>query len=55
MNPEQIFYLMSRGIARAEAERLIVYGFLAPVISEIPNDRLRDRLQSLAERKLGQA
>lgn len=55
VNPEQIFYLMSRGIARAEAERLIVYGFLAPVISEIPNDRLRDRLQSLAERKLGQA
>ncbi|MET3545133.1 Fe-S cluster assembly protein SufD [Paenibacillus favisporus] len=55
VNPEQIFYLMSRGIAQAEAERLIVYGFLAPVISEIPNDRLRDRLQSLAERKLGQA
>ncbi|MEI0735758.1 Fe-S cluster assembly protein SufD [Paenibacillus sp. JTLBN-2024] len=55
VNPEQIFYLMSRGIARGEAERLIVYGFLAPVISEIPNDRLRDRLQSLAERKLGQA
>lgn len=55
VNQEQIYYLMSRGIARAEAERLIVYGFLAPVISEIPNDRLRDRLQSLAERKLGQA
>ncbi len=55
VNPEQIFYLMSRGIARGEAERLIVYGFLAPVISEIPNDRLRDWLQSLAERKLGQA
>lgn len=26
---EQLFYLMSRGIGRKEAEKLIVYGFLA--------------------------
>lgn len=54
VNPEQIFYLMSRGISRTDAERLVIYGFLAPVISDIPMKELQVQLQSLVERKLGQ-
>ncbi|URJ46259.1 Fe-S cluster assembly protein SufD [Paenibacillus polymyxa] len=54
VNREQVYYLMSRGISRAEAERLIIYGFLAPVVSEIPLEGLQHQLQSLVERKLGQ-
>lgn len=54
VNQEQIYYLMSRGISRTMAEALIIYGFLAPVVSEIPLEGLRDQLQSLVERKLGQ-
>ncbi|MDU5946171.1 MAG: SufD family Fe-S cluster assembly protein, partial [Paenibacillus macerans] len=54
VNPEQIYYLMSRGISRAEAERLIIYGFLAPVVSDIPLEPLQKQLQALVERKLGQ-
>ncbi|KAA8999681.1 Fe-S cluster assembly protein SufD [Paenibacillus spiritus] len=54
VNPEQIYYLMSRGISRSDAEKLIIYGFLAPVVSQIPLEGLRDQLQSLVERKLGQ-
>lgn len=54
VNPEQIYYLMSRGITRAEAERLIIYGFLAPVVSDIPLEPVQQLLQSLVERKLGQ-
>lgn len=54
VNPEQIYYLMSRGITRAEAERLIIYGFLAPVVSDIPLEPLQKQLQALVERKLGQ-
>lgn len=54
VNPEQVHYLMSRGITRPEAERLIIYGFLAPVVSDIPLERLQTRLQELVERKLGQ-
>ena len=42
VNPEQIYYLMSRGITRTEAERLIIYGFLAPVVSDIPLEGLAD-------------
>ncbi|HUP28168.1 MAG TPA: Fe-S cluster assembly protein SufD, partial [Chloroflexia bacterium] len=33
---EQVFYLMSRGISRIEAEKLIVGGFFEPVIEEMP-------------------
>lgn len=54
VNPEQIYYLMSRGISREQAERLIIYGFLAPVVSEIPLEQLQNQLQALVERKLGQ-
>ncbi|GMK41716.1 Fe-S cluster assembly protein SufD [Paenibacillus sp. CCS19] len=52
VNPEQVYYLMSRGIAKIDAERLIIYGFLAPVVSEIPIDAVREQLQRLLERKL---
>ncbi|WP_281885556.1 Fe-S cluster assembly protein SufD [Paenibacillus sp. YYML68] len=54
VNPEQVYYLMSRGISRTQAERLIIYGFLDPVVNEIPLEQIRSQLQSLVERKLGQ-
>ena len=34
--PEQLYYLMSRGISRTEAERLVIHGFLDPVVRELP-------------------
>jgi Fe-S cluster assembly protein SufD len=54
VNAEQVHYLMSRGITKEEAQRLIIYGFLAPVVSVIPIKRIEEQLQSLVERKLGQ-
>jgi len=54
VNPDQVYYLMSRGISKTNAERLIIYGFLAPIIAEIPLELLRTRLQRIVERKLGQ-
>ncbi|MFP4977797.1 Fe-S cluster assembly protein SufD [Paenibacillus sp. CN-4] len=55
VNLEQIYYLMSRGISRSEAEYLVIFGFLAPVISEIPLEGVRGRLQNLVESKLGRS
>lgn len=55
VNAEQIYYLMSRGISRSEAEYLVIFGFLAPVISEIPLEGVRGRLQDLVESKLGRS
>ncbi|MFC4305163.1 Fe-S cluster assembly protein SufD [Cohnella boryungensis] len=53
VNADQIYYLMSRGISRSEAERLIIHGFLDPVVSEIPLEGLREQLHRILERKLG--
>jgi len=36
VSDEQLFYLMSRGIARAEAETMIVNGFIEPFTKELP-------------------
>ncbi|HIW33522.1 MAG TPA: Fe-S cluster assembly protein SufD [Candidatus Paenibacillus intestinavium] len=52
VNPEQVYYLMSRGITKEDAERLIIHGFLAPVVSEVTVEAVRDQLQRLLERKL---
>lgn len=53
VNAEQVYYLMSRGVSRADAERLIIHGFLEPVVSEIPLEGLREQLHRILERKLG--
>ncbi|NMP21178.1 Fe-S cluster assembly protein SufD [Sulfobacillus harzensis] len=47
-----VFYLTSRGLTEKEAERMIVHGFLAPVIDKIPNDPLRDQVWQAVERKI---
>lgn len=33
---EQLFYLMSRGLAKADAEAMIVNGFIEPIVKELP-------------------
>ncbi|MED4755287.1 Fe-S cluster assembly protein SufD [Brevibacillus choshinensis] len=50
---ESLYYLMSRGITRQNAERLIILGFLDPVVAEIPVEEVRNRLRQALERKLG--
>ena len=53
VNAEQVYYLMSRGISKEEAERLIIFGFLDPVVSQIPLEPVRELLHRILERKLG--
>ena len=50
---EQVFYLMSRGIDRIEAEKLIVGGFFEPVIAEMPLESVRARLRDIVQEKVG--
>jgi Fe-S cluster assembly protein SufD len=45
IDEEQLFYLMVRGIAKEEAERIIVQGFFEPVLQRIPLENLRARLR----------
>jgi len=53
VDPEQVYYLMARGLPRAEAQRLIVEGFFAPVIDRIPLEGIRDHLRQVIQWKLG--
>ena len=53
VDPEQMYYLMTRGLARNEAQRLIVEGFFAPVIDRIPLESIRDHLRHVIQRKIG--
>ncbi len=47
VDEEQLFYLMSRGISREEAEQLIVQGFLMPVMMRITNAELRGKIAQI--------
>ncbi|MGT2754859.1 Fe-S cluster assembly protein SufD [Streptococcus ovis] len=52
VDPEDMYYLMSRGLDRATAERLVIRGFLGAVITEIPVKEVRDELIQVLEDKL---
>ncbi|HEY6408206.1 MAG TPA: Fe-S cluster assembly protein SufD [Ktedonobacteraceae bacterium] len=55
IDEEQLFYLMVRGIHRAEAERIIVQGFFEPVLQRIPLENLRARLRRSIVRRMSGA
>lgn len=52
LEDEPIFYLMSRGMTRQDAERLIVAGFFDPIMQRIPFEEVRARLTAHIEAKL---
>jgi len=52
---EQLFYLMARGLPRAEAERLIVRGFFQDVLDRIELDPVREAVTSALEARIPQA
>lgn len=52
VNPEQLYYLMSRGLQKRLAEKLVIRGFLAPVLDEIPLKEIRNEFSELIERKV---
>lgn len=52
IDPEEVFYLQSRGIPQVEAERLIVEGFFDPIMQRIPFEKVRQRLQQAIVDKL---
>ena len=50
---EHIFYLMSRGIDRVTAQKLVVFGFFGEVTSRIPLKGLKEKLDRAIEGKIG--
>jgi Fe-S cluster assembly protein SufD len=49
---EQLFYLMARGLSRAEAERLIVRGFFTDVLDRIELEPVREALGEALEARI---
>jgi Fe-S cluster assembly protein SufD len=52
---EQLFYLMARGLSRAEAERLIVRGFFQDVLDRIELEPVREALADALEARIPSA
>jgi len=52
LNDESLFYLRSRGLSRATAEKLVVEGFLDELVQRLPHDGLRHQLQADLENKI---
>jgi len=53
LDEDELFYLMSRGLNRELATRLIVEGFFSPVLDRIPVESVQTRLRLTVQRKLG--
>ena len=51
VDDQQLYYLMSRGLPKPLAERLVIRGFLGPVLTKIP-EASRQPLFEMVERKL---
>ncbi|MGM0669341.1 MAG: Fe-S cluster assembly protein SufD [Gemmatimonadota bacterium] len=54
LDEESRFYLMSRGLSREQAERLVVLGFLGEVLSRLPLGGVVEKVTRVIEEKLKQ-
>jgi Fe-S cluster assembly protein SufD len=52
LEEEPIFYLMSRGLSRSDAEKLVVDGFFTPIMERVPFEGVRKRFQKMIDEKL---
>lgn len=55
LEEEPVFYLMTRGLPRREAERLVVEGFFDQIMQRIPFEAVRERFQRMVTDKMGWA
>lgn len=54
LDEEAKFYLMSRGLGRTQAERLVVLGFLGEVLARLPLGGVSEKVTRVIEEKLAQ-
>jgi Fe-S cluster assembly protein SufD len=53
IDEEELFYVMTRGLDRLEAERLLVRGFFQRVVANIPEPQVRARVFAALEPRIG--
>lgn len=54
VDPEQLFYLTSRGLRDEDAKQLVVEGFLAQLVERAAEGPIRDALADRLEQRLGE-
>ncbi len=54
VDPEQLHYLRSRGLAEADSKRLVIDGFLQELVNRTIEGPIRDALAGALERRLGE-
>ena len=54
VDPEQLYYLRSRGLLEPEAKRLVIDGFLQELVNRTIEGPIRDALAGALERRLGE-
>ena len=52
MDEDKLFYLMSRGLDLAEAQRLVVEASFNPVLDRIPDEELKAEIDTYLQRRL---
>lgn len=52
IDDEQLYYLQSRGLTKKESSRLLVHGFLSPVIKELTVDKIKQTVINLVDEKI---
>ena len=52
MDEDKLFYLMSRGLDLAEAQRLVVEASFNPVLDRIPDAELKAEIDTYLQRRL---
>ena len=53
IDKEKLFYMQSRGIDEAEAKNIIIAGFFDPIISEIQDESIKNKLSKIIHEKMG--
>lgn len=53
LDTEELFYIMSRGVSRREAERLVVFGFFGEVLERLPLPQVVEELRAAIAERIG--
>jgi Fe-S cluster assembly protein SufD len=54
LDEEELFYIMSRGVPRSEAERLVVFGFFGDVLERLPLPGVVEELRAAIAQRIAQ-
>jgi Fe-S cluster assembly protein SufD len=53
LNEDELFYLMSRGLSREAAERLVIFGFFGDVLERLPLPEVVEELRDAIAARIG--